>query len=495
MTTLVPGYTNVPDAMRQGGDSNAPTWRSPHLAKWHDARERCGILYEGTAAVRDAGERFLPKMPREDLAEYQIRLRMAEVSNFFGGAIRAALGLVFAKAPSLTESAPSQLMPFMADVDGAGTAFHVWGREVLRLMLRDQGCLAVVSTPVRGDRTISLAEKQQLGLRPAVALYALADVMSITVQRTAGGLRPVRVVLREARQERSGEFGQTSKVVYRDLLLTPTGVQTQVWAEQNNQFVVIELPTLTPGTQLPIVCYEATPDPTRAPFAAQPPLLELAELTVAHYNIRSDRRWAMKMACYPMLVRIGYVASEGSETEMGPSRALDIPNPDGDAKWLSPDENAMAPTQVELEALAREAAMYAASFMAGQSSVAETATAKAIDADAQDATLASVAENFRDATDRLFAMLADADGITALPADGKLVSVSTTFRAHKRDPAMLRVLLDAVVAGHLSTEAFLAALVAGELPPDFDPVEEALDLMAAAAARTTTDPDPDDDGV
>lgn len=490
MTDLVPGYTNRPDVTRSGGDPNAPTWRSPHLVKWHDARERCGILYEGTRAVRDARERFLPKMPREDFTEYDIRLGLAEVSNFFGGAIRAAVGLVFAKSPALTEAAPAALAKFMADIDGCGTAFHVWGREVVRLMLRDTGCLAVVGTPYRGQGPLSIAQKDRLGLRPYAALYELSDIMSISVVRTTGGFKPVRVVLRESRTTPVGEFGSTARIVYRDLALTPNGVQTQVWVEQNNTFTVLEGPSVTPGNALPIVCYEATPAPTRPPFASAPPLLELAELTVSHYNVRSDRRWAMKMACYPMLVRIGYTAPEGSETEMGPSRAMDIANPDGKAMWLSPDEHAMTPTQVELEALAREAAMFAAAFMAGQSSVAETATAKAIDADAQDATLASMAENFRDGTDRLFGMLAEADGISGVPEDGKLVSIATTFRAHKKDPAILRVMLDAVVAGHLSTEAFLSALMSGELPADFDPIEEALDLMAQQAVRDAAASDP-----
>jgi hypothetical protein len=495
MTGPVPGYTNRPDVTRSGGDPNSPTWRSPHLVKWHDARERCSLLYEGTRAVRDARERFLPKMPREDFTEYNIRLELAEVSNFFGGAIRAAVGLVFAKSPALTEAAPAPLAKFMADIDGCGTAFHVWGREVMRLMLRDTGCLAVVGTPYRGEQALSIAQKEQLGLRPYVALYELSDVQSISVVRTTGGLKPVRVVLRESRMAPEGEFGSTARIVYRDLALTPRGVQTQIWAEENGKATIIEQPVVTPGTALPIVCYEATPVPTRPPFASAPPMLELAELTVSHLNVRSDRRWAMKMACYPMLVRIGYTAPEGSETEMGPSRAMDIANPDGKAMWLSPDEHAMTPTQVELEALAREAAMYAAAFMAGQSSVAETATAKAIDADAQDATLAAVAESFRDATDRLFGMLAEADGISGLPADGKLVSIATTFRAHKKDPAMLRVMLDAVVAGHLSTEAFLGALMSGELPADFDPIDEALALMAQQAVRDAANPDPSDDPV
>lgn len=458
--------------------TNSPAWTDPRLALHHDQRTRCRDFMAGTDAVQAKGETYLPRLPRETPTSYAVRLPLAEVMGLLSSAVRSAEGLMIAAPPALEDGTSPRLAAVWQDIDGRQTGGSVWCRGVLRSMLLDGWVVAVASAPVAAGTPINRAEEQALGLRPYVTLYRADSVRSVRTERVGAREILTQIVLEEVVTEADGAFGMTSVQQFRVLRRIARGShESQVFRmNDRGEAIAYGPPELITTDELPVVEFAAEPD---QPFGeSPPPLSELAHLNRAHYNVLSDRRWSLKQACFPWLVRVGYQDAEQATT-MGPTEALDLPI-GGSAQWIAPPAEAFAPTQSELAEIERRAASLSLSFVSGESSTAATATATRIDQKGQDASLAALAVSFRDSLNRLGALLSEMLG-------GEVVRdtyfhVETSFRADVRDPAFLRVMVDAWQAGGLPLDAMLTALKTGTLPDDFDVEQAALEAMAAAAA-------------
>jgi hypothetical protein len=260
---------------------------------------------------------------------------------------------------------------------------------------------------------------------------------------------------------------------------------SDLWRETESGGYALHATETIQTQELPLVEFTAQPGSTWG--IAPPPLLDLCDLTVSHFNILSDRRWSLKMACYPLPVRIGYVAPVGgaNETAVGATQVMDL-SKDGDFKWVAPPTEAMAPTETELRTIEQRAATLTLSFLAGESGAAQTATAKQIDQQAHDASLSAVAQSVRDSMNRLFALF---DEILGNQPIDQYVEMDTTFRGVLRDPQYLQLLLEAWKEGGLPLDALLAALKTGDLPDDLNLEEIALRAMAEAEANRQADAD------
>lgn len=459
-------------------DANSPAWRDPKIAKWDAQRTRCADVLDGLDALRDKASTYNPKLPRETPQNYQIRLSLAELTNLLGFAVRASEGLITAKPPQLEDAISPELRAIAADVDGFGTGLSVWLRSVVRAMLAEGGVVAVVSTPVRVGQRPNRLEERELQLRPYVVLYRIADVMSPRFQRIGGKQVLTQLVLRERVEEPSGLYGMKVTTQYRVLRRLSRGQHVVLVLRENErgEFVRVGTPDVLESDELPVVEFSAMPADGFA--KAPPPVVDLADLTLSHWRISTDRRWAMRQTCFPWLVRIGYV-DDGQGTAVGPSEALDLP-PGGDAKFIAPSDTAMQPTRDELTDIERRAAAFSLSFLAGEHPGADqTATAANIDQEGQDAGLAAIIVSLRDALNKLFAVFDELLGNA--PRDS-YVQMPTKLRGLRRDPAFVRLVLDTWKEGGLPLEAMLYALKQGELPDDFDIEQAALDAIAEADA-------------
>lgn len=458
--------------------NDTPAWQDPALARWAVQRSRLNTLFAGTDAVRKAGRTLIPQMPRERDPSYEIRIAMTDCTPFFATAVKAATGLLLKQTPTLAQEAPD-LETLWADIDGLGTAAPVWLQDVTRHVFLDGYCLVVAASPISSGATLTRADEQRFALRPYAVMYRADQVRSLRTDRIGGRLVLTQLVLQEAVEVPAGEYATDTEVRYRVLRYVTPGAHTYTVFRPVTNAGRTTWETIEEGTiqteLLPVVEFSA--DPRAGMGRAQPPLLDVGDLNLAHVNVLSDRRWSLKMACYPLPVRKGYIApAEGSETTAGPTEIMDLPA-EGDFGWVAPPAEAMAPTRDELQDIERRIAALTLSFIAGSENRAETATARVIDQQAQDATLSAVAISLRDSLDRLMALFAEMLG---LPVGDRYVELSTTFRGVLRDPALLRVILDAWKEGGLPIGAMLYALQHGELPHDFDIEQAAMEAVAEA---------------
>lgn len=457
-------------------DVNSPAWRDPKLTQWNAQRERCADVLAGLDRLREKAATYNPKLPRESVANYRIRLTVGELTNLLGGAVRASEGLITAKPPALLEGIPARTGALWQDIDGAGTAGVVWLREVLRRMLTETTVIAVASTPVRAGVAVTRAQETALALRPYVALYRVEDVMSYRFARIGGRRVLTQLVLRERVEELDGAYGTKLVTQYRVLRrIEPGNHESMIFRDnERGDFVPYGEPEVIQTAELPVV--EFSSDPTAGFAQGPPPVLDLADLTLGHYRVTNDRRWSMRQACFPWLVRTGYQPPPEGDA-VGPTEALDLPL-HGTAQFIAPPDTAFTPTRDELTDIERRAAALSLSFLSGEHAQAnETATAANIDQEGQDAGLAAILVSVRDGLNRLFALFDEMLG--EAPRD-EYFTVSTKLRGMRRDPQLLRVVVDAWKEGGLPMGAMLHALQHGELPDDFDVEAAALEAMAEA---------------
>src|SRR5690606_21224341 len=116
-----------------------------------EAVETCRAVYGGTRAMREAGDRFLPRFPLEEDDAYEDRLARAVLYNAFKRTVKGLAGMAFRKDPQLEDDVPVEIRGQEADsetgqplvighwenIDLAGRHGAVFARDVFEAKLID----------------------------------------------------------------------------------------------------------------------------------------------------------------------------------------------------------------------------------------------------------------------------------------------------------------------------------------------------------------------
>jgi hypothetical protein len=204
-------------------------------------------------------------------------------------------------------------------------------------------------------------------------------------------------------------------------------------------------------------------------FSSRVPLQTLIDLNYAHWQVLTDRRHIMHIACVPMLVRVGYSPpAEGDGVqEVSQNIMIDIPQ-GGDLRWLEASGAGIAPTAEELTQIENRMANVSIAFLQPDTRAAETAEAKRLDAQASNATLASVARAHQDAFE--LAAQFDAEYMNEEPPE---IGFNLDFAGETIAPDLIAQLSSMAAQNQLSLETMLTIIKSGGvLPDEVEPREE-----------------------
>ncbi|MHB1065666.1 MAG: DUF4055 domain-containing protein, partial [Georgenia sp.] len=385
---------------------------SKRLPQW----TRLRTLFRGTDAVHEAGDTLLFRFAGESDADFKRRKEQTAFDNYFRRTVRALVGLIFRRPPTLGKDVSAVIVGQAEDIDGAGTALNVLARMLATDgMITGLGGILVDYPTVADPDGVSLAVEQAAGLRPYWVRYRAEDVLVARVGRVGNRTVYTLLVLRETVEEQVGLFGVAEITRYRVFRHTAeTGVTFELWEEREGVDEKGKTATLTVMTQEPRPVLVAGKRPISAiPFAplvagetedaglqfdCDPPLLDLADLNLDHYRVKADRRNVMTMACTVTPYRIGYEGD--ANIILGPSVSIDIPSPEGKVGLLELTGTAFVPTERELDMIVRAMAALALAMLDATGTQPETAEAKRIDSAAQNASLATVAQALQDCLER-----------------------------------------------------------------------------------------------
>lgn len=291
----------------------------------------------GTLHLRSKSTAYLPQEPREDPQAYAIRLSKALLVNLTERAINGLVGLVFSTEPQLSDDVPVSMagqeeaaanpetgQPAQPEIEGqlencdlAGTHWTVFAKELFSDALHDGHAFLMTDMPPALGEGATKADEMRAGRRPYWVKYKADQAINWRLDSRG---RLAQITFEECSLEPDGEYGE--KEVYRYRVLRPGSWELYRKAEQDGRSVLfLESSGLTaPVTEIPVsVCYGKK----KAPLISSPPMLDLAEVNLLHYQESSDYRIYLRIASRPLLWFRGRDLSKTVEV-IGPYSVFDV---------------------------------------------------------------------------------------------------------------------------------------------------------------------------
>lgn len=433
-------------------------------ADWHLVDSLMG----GTAAMRAAGETYLPRFHTESAAEYRTRLQQSFLFAGFSQTIKTAVGKAFAKGCQIEDADP-QIEEWLWDIDRMGHDHVTFARRWFELAMAKGVAHVLVDLPRISEEDAPRTLADEVGIRPYLTLVDPAELIG---WRTA--ILNGRVVLTQLRRRQivtreDGPYGERlveQVVVYRAGFTLPSGrTEIETWENPDGNWTLLST-DIASYDDIPLVSLNLNPVGLGI-MQATPPLLDLAWLNVAHWQSASDQRNILHFSRFPMLVLTG-LPDPKQEVELGPNRAIKLPS-GGSAAYLEPQGGAIASGRQDLLDLESQMALMGMQLYVPQPGQV-TATQSAMDYSAMHSRLAAMVDGLKDALEWSLILLARQAGIDEARAG--TVSMQTDFTTFPNGTD-LAILIQATSLGMLSKPTLLAELQRrGVLAEDIDIDEE-----------------------
>jgi hypothetical protein len=410
---------------------------------------------KGTNYIRDLSETYLPQEPREDDDAYQTRVDRSVLSPYTSRLIETAAGAILRK-PIHIEGDPYWL-ELAKDIDGIGSNINEYARRALVSSLTYGHSAILVDYPAAAN-AMNLAEERAMGRRP---YFVHIDAPQIWGWRKEPGTnRLLQVRIHDYDVRPLNEFGEEQveemRVIYPgryDLYTLGRSTET-VSLDETGGYSLDEIPLV------PIYSNR------RDVLISQPPLLDIANLNITHYQRQADLIHALHIAAMPTLVLEGWDDTTGSAT-MGVNYAIAM-QPGNKAYYVQADATSFDAQMQELQSLEGQMSTLGVTKLFGQKFVAESAEAKRIDQAQSNSVLSIISQELESCLNQAFAFAAQYVGIE--PPEIKIDRDFDYYRLIGQDISVLAQLNQ---MGKISDEMLLEVLRRGEILPDDTNIEEA----------------------
>lgn len=472
------------------------------LPKWLKIK----TVLAGTSAMRGAGKAYLPQHYKEANSAYKERLARNTLLNLTKITLDSWVGRPFSD-PIKFEKVPPDIETMLLDADLQGNDVHVFCREWFRNGLANALGHIFVDHP-RLEEGRTRADDLKENVRPFWRHVQPEDLIFADVDTIDGKevLREIRVreqivQVVDFAEEVVEQIRQIKRmdVVPEDGTEPVSIVMVIIWrvedpkARKKKWIVYEKYPFGLPI--IPLVTFYAD----RQEFMiGTPPLEDLAELNVAHWQSTSDQRAVLTVARFPILAYEGSTPDEG--LEVGPHAWL---SGAGKFYYVEHSGKSIEAGRKDIESLESQMAEYGAEFLKKRPG-GMTATARALDSAEATSPLQDMTIRFMHSVDTALeytAMWLNKD----LPDEAKAV-LATDFGPEEATTQVINALLTMRKQKDISREAFIAECVRlGLLDEDFDAEadktkleNEVMDMFGAQLPDDNPDdpnePDePDDD--
>lgn len=340
--------TTTPDTVSSDYEAMEPYWT------------KVETILGGAAAMREAGDTYLPKFPNETQADYDYRLENAKFTNIYADIVNTLASKPFGEEVGLTADTASDALKALAeDIDGRGNHLHVFAEDCFFDGINNAiDWILVDYTKARSrsdGRPLSVAEEKQQGLRPYWVHIPAQRMLAVYTDVIRGKETFVHARILETQVERDG-FGEVCIERVRVLNREPIYEQLQdgtvtdivvdygpptfeVWqkkakAGRNSaaSWVIVESGPITLG-EIPLVPF-ITGRRLGGSWRFIPPMQDAADLQVEHYQQETALKSIKELTAFPMLAGNGVAPAmdngKPAAVPVGPRAVLYAP-PSGDS--------------------------------------------------------------------------------------------------------------------------------------------------------------------
>jgi hypothetical protein len=333
-------------------DPSLVSYHRPELIRQLPALElayHCWHLLDTTfvdknGSTKSIKQRYLPQEPAEPRGAYEARLNRSTYAPIYRDSIRAYAGLL--NRFQLID-VPQSLLGSEKDIDLQGESIQSFYNRCDEKVLRDGGVFVMVDmTPEEGE--INFLDEQQSGRRPYLIMVERSNVINWSIDYQSGREKIAHATIRQFRQRQvPGSYGVELDAIYH--VLRPNLVQTYRLEKQGRDWQqILEREIETSIPIVPLVWYGAT-DPHFA--HGDLPLNGLAELSVQHFQMRSDLNELLHKCAMPVPVRTGArLGADGKPIPLilGPNTAVDLDAEGGKFEFAEPSGRSLERHQAEI---------------------------------------------------------------------------------------------------------------------------------------------------
>jgi hypothetical protein len=424
-------------------------------------------LLGGTYKIRKGHRKFLPQEPRESDESFDNRLSRSVLSPFYVRLERMLAGMLTRK-PVRLDDVSDVIREQLFDVDLQGNDLQTWLFQTSKICIRYGHVGVLVDAPKAGDNG-----------RPYWVTVSPRDILGWRTELKDGKQQLTQLRLQEKIVVPDGLYGE--KQVEQVRVLTPGAFEIHQ-KDQQGDFKVID----EGRTSLSEIPFSVAYSNRMGVLESIPPLADIAELNLQHYQVQSDLSNQLHISAVPMLAIFGFPQS-AEEISAGPGEAIALPAPgEADAKYIEPAGNSYDAQFRRLEQIASQINELGLAAVLGSKLVGETAEAKRIDRSQGDSTMMVVAQQMQDMIDNCLRF--HAQYMQESNAGSSLVN--RDFMGTRLEPLEIQALLQLYTAGTITQETLLLQLEAGEvLGDDFD-VENELEATQNGGLIEMNTPEP-----
>jgi hypothetical protein len=423
----------------------------------------------GTEYLRDQSETYLPQEPREDDDAYQTRIDRSVLSPYTSRLIETAAGAILRKPIHI--EGDQYWLDLAQNIDGIGSNINEYARRALVSSLTYGHSAILVDYPAAmGAR--NLAEERAQGRRPYFIHVDAAQIWGWRQASTMPGAPLTQVRIHEYTTRPLNDFGEEQieqmRVIYPGKYDLYTLGQDVVEFSETGGYSLDEIPLV------PIYSNR------RGMLQSLPPLLDIANLNITHYQRQADLIHALHIAAMPTLVLEGWDDTTGSTT-MGVNYAIAM-QPGNKAYYVQADATSFDAQAAELQSLEMQMSSLGFTKLFGQKFVAESAEAKRIDQAQGNSVLSIISQELESALNQAFAFAAQYVGLE--PPE---ITIDRDFDYYRLIGQDVSVLTQLNELGKISDAMLLEILRRGEILPDNISIE---DELAASTENALALPEP-----
>lgn len=436
----------------------------------------CWDLYDalcgGTRAMREAGELYLPKEPKEESGQYEARLARSFLHDAFSNTVDRLVSKPFAKPVTLRGTVPDKLQLIESDTDLAGNNLTWFAREVFRAALKYKVTYVLVDMPQKRENPTA-ADDMNPAFRPRFVHVTPRQLIG-KKYGPDGKLTMVRI---HERVIEAGKYSQKEVDFIRVITDTGWELHKRVVGEDNKaKWVLNDSGNHTYGA---VPLYEFK-------VAEKPPLDGLAHLNVAHWQSMSDQRNYLRFIRIGILFGKGITAEEQSKgIIIGPNRMYTAENKDADLKFVEHTGQAVGAGREDLKDLEGRMEIAGLQPMVRKDGSA-TATEKVLDEGKTSSNIQSWARSLEGFLQVLYTVAAKWMKVN-LPKDFK-VDVYDDFGLSARATEDLQLIIEAWEKKLLTTQTALEEIRRRGILPETLDVADEIKRLAAEPDRESAAP-------
>jgi hypothetical protein len=439
--------------------SESPFVRSLEVIAMMSDWQVMAAVTRGTNYIRDLSETYLPQEPREDEDAYQTRVDRSVLSPYTSRLIETAAGAILRKPIHI--EGDQYWLDLAENIDGLGSNINEYARRALVSSLTYGHSAILVDYPAAmGAR--NLAEERAQGRRPYFIHVDAPQIWGWRQASTMPGSPLTQVRIHEYTTRPLNDFGEEQieqmRVIYPGRYDLYTLGQELVEFSESGGYSLDQIPLV------PIYSNR------RGMLRSQPPLLDIANLNITHYQRQADLIHALHIAAMPTLVLEGWDDTTGSAT-MGVNYAIAM-QPGNKAYYVQADATSFDAQMNELQSLESQMSTLGVTKLFGQKFVAESAEAKRIDQAQSNSVLSIISQELESALNQAFGFAAQYVGVE--PPE---IHIDRDFDYYRLIGQDVSVLAQLNQMGKISDAMLLEILRRGEILPDTVNVEEEMEAM------------------